>query len=611
MKLHLWNNERLGLTMIAASLTVIVMIVGLLFQYEQESREALNRSQGVSLTRLLSGMPYDQLISNSQRGGLLQLMRHSQNNKDFAYGVVVDRQGNLLNEASVPGTIVPDKPLPAAPSAWLGERTLKHSGDERTILEYHAPLLVEGNLAGYVRLGFFKPAIGLNHGQLPFLATLALPIFLLVPLFYFLIKRETKPLSRVNDAIESLIERNNFQRIDVEATGELGDFMRHFNSFVESVKHRISDLEGEQLGLQTSTKLMSYKRQRVETVLQSLPEGIIVLDESGAISFANAKLLPFLGVEQEHVVGTNVRDWCDNPEILSFISKHENSNNVSYSSDTMEFTPNNAPEKTIMMIAYPLFSPKEDSTVLGTLIVFRDITQEKLAKHSRGEFVAHIAHELKTPLNVLAMYSEALQGEDGQSEAFRIEAINVITDEVERLSSLINNLLSLTKFEMGSTCIERTRVKLHDLLEDALTNVSRSGRDAGVEFHLELPKEISSILADKDLLRIAINNLLTNAIKYNHPGGTVTLVAEETDDRIMIHVRDTGIGIAEDEKERIFEKFYRPNDEEVRQRTGHGLGLPLAKEIIQLHHGDLHVKSHLGEGTEFSIELMKKTGLMA
>lgn len=610
LKLHLLSGERLGLTMIAASLAVIILIIGLLFQYQQESRQEQIRSQGVSLIRLLSGMPYDQLADPSLHGGPLKVMRYSQDNPDFAYGVVVDTQGNMLNQASVPGTVIPDEPITFEPSAWLGERILAHSGDGRMIMEYHAPLLLEGNLIGYVRLGFFKPGFGLSRGQLPFFATLALPIFLLVPLFYFLVKRETRPLSQVNHAIEELIERDNFQRVEVAATGELADFMRHFNGFVETARNRINQLEREHAGLQTSTKLLSYKRERVETVLQSLPEGIVVLDESGTINYANAKLKSLLGINKEGVVGLNVKDWCENTEILAFISKYETTRGVSYSSETMEFNPNSAPEKTIMMIAYPLFSPKDDSIVLGTLIVFRDVTQETLARRNRGEFVAHIAHELKTPLNVLAMYSEALQGEDGKSDEFRIEAVNVIHDEVERLSGLINNLLSLTKFEMGNISINLQRVKLQDLLEDALSSVSRSGRDAGIEFHLDVPREMTPISVDKELLRIAINNLLTNAIKYNNPGGSVNLTAEETDDQLMIRVRDSGIGIAADETERIFQKFYRSNNEEVRKRTGHGLGLSLAKEIIELHHGELHVESWPGKGTEFCAVFNKETGLM-
>ena len=252
----------------------------------------------------------------------------------------------------------------------------------------------------------------------------------------------------------------------------------------------------------------------------------------------------------------------------------------------------------------------EKEHVFGTLVVFRDVTLETLAKQSRGEFVAHVAHELKTPLNVLAMYSEALAGQDGESLDTRIEAVNIIRDEVERLSTLINNLLSITKMEMGSMSLNRNRVKLRDLLQDSFNTASRNSAAQGLNFHLDLPKEMSAVSADKDLLRIAINNLLTNAVKYNIPHGHVTLFAEETEATIRIGVRDSGIGIAPAEQQRIYEKFYRSNDDAVRGKSGHGLGLALTKDIVTLHHGELRLDSTPGEGTEFIIELKKEANFL-
>jgi PAS domain S-box-containing protein len=291
--------------------------------------------------------------------------------------------------------------------------------------------------------------------------------------------------------------------------------MRRFNTFIESIQTRIKDLQAEQTSLLTSTKVLSYKRARVEAVLQSLPEAVVVLDESATVSYANAKLATLLGVALDAVVGHRPRDWCEDPDLLAFLARYEGGAMAGFAPESMVFSPQAVSDLSIEVRVYPLFSPKDASQLLGTLIVFRDVTEEGLAKRSRGEFVAQVAHELKTPLNVLAMYSESLMGEDGQSEALRIEAVNVIHDEVERLATLINNLLSITKIEMGGLHLDRQRVRLHDLLEDAFNNVSQSGRGRGLKFQLELPKELSAVYVDKDLLRIAINNLLTNAIKYN------------------------------------------------------------------------------------------------
>ncbi len=605
--LSAWRDEQLGLAMISASLIVIGLIVGLLFNYQQKTREAEIRSQGVSMVRLLAEVPYGQLVPDEGRQGILQVMYQSQHNSEFAYGVVVDTKGNPRAQVSLPGIIIPDVKPTMTPDSRLSERTLALGDSGRTLLEFEAPLIKQGELAGHIRLGYFRPGYGLSYEQIPFFATLSLPIFLLTPLFYFLIRREIKPVSRASHKIQNLIEEGRFNQLQIHASGELGEFMQRFNQFINYTRGRIEDLESEQSKLLTSAKILSYKRSRIETVLHALPDAIMVLDESGGVSFVNDKLASLLGVSREEVLAHKADQWCRNPQVLAYLSRHETQVLGGYAAESMEFSPDNATDKTIQVTSYPIFSQKSAYAAVGTLVLFRDVTAEALAKRSRGEFVAHVAHELKSPLNVLAMYSEALQGEDGNSAEFRVEAINVINDEVERLASLINNLLNITKIEMGSLSIDRKRVRMRDLLQDAFENITRSGRDKDIQLHLELPKDMSSVSVDKDLLRVAVNNLLTNAIKYNKPGGRVTLSADESEQEISIRVRDTGIGIAPAEQQRIFDKFYRSEEESARLQSGHGLGLALAREIVLLHHGTLSVASTPGEGTEFTIELNKET----
>jgi signal transduction histidine kinase len=215
---------------------------------------------------------------------------------------------------------------------------------------------------------------------------------------------------------------------------------------------------------------------------------------------------------------------------------------------------------------------------------------------------------LKAPLNTIVMYSELLEGEDGKSPEFRVEAVNAVHESADRMAGLIGNLLNISKIEMGSLSLHRQRVKLHDLLSDAFESITQQSKGSTLEFQLRLPAEIGLVAVDKDLLRIAVDNLLTNAIKYNRPGGTVTLSAEETDEEIIVRVRDTGIGIPRDDQAKVFDKFFRAANEEVTERSGHGLGLYLAKQIVELHHGELTVSSEPGRGTEFTL-LLKKTPL--
>lgn len=606
----MWRNERLGLIMIMASLLVMGAVVYLSFDYQLETRLLQARSQGVGLAKVLGGMSWEELVPGQGRQGVLQALRQGQSNPDFAYAAVIEREGRLASEITQPGVIIPNRPIPDEPAAWLGERAVVSDADDETFLEFHAPIFNKGKLMGHVRLGYHKPEFGLRYEELPYFASLVLPVFLLMPLFYLLLRREIRPLRKMNESLEQMLTDGLVQKVELHPGGELGGFMERFMEFANSAQTRIQTLESEQSGLLTTTKLLSYKHARVESILQTLPEAILVMDEAGSVSYVNDRISGLLGLEKDNILGKRPHDWCDNPSIISYLSRHNaQSGQVGYLSDSIQIVPQNDPDKLVEMKAYPLFSPRDNLHLLGSMVVIRDCTEEQMARRSRGEFVAQVAHELKTPLNVLAMYSEALMGEDGNSEDFRTEAVNVIHDEVERLSTLINNLLALTKFELGGMQISRQRVRLHELLEDAFRNISQSGRGKGLKFELDLPREMSPVFMDKDLLRIAINNLLTNAIKYNSPDGQVTLSAEELNGEIEISVRDTGIGIAPADQHRVFDKFFRSDDEKAREQTGHGLGLPLAQQIIQMHHGSLTLESEYGKGSRFVIRLETDSGV--
>lgn len=607
----IWKREHLGLTMIIASLAVIMVTLSLLFSNQQNERINHSREQGTSLARLISRIPFEQLVAGSGQSGVLSVLQHSSADSDFAYVAIVNAQGAPLTEVTAPGVLVPRGQLPASPASWLGERDMQLPGDQRAVTEFYAPLLKQGEIAGYVRLGYLRPGFGLTASQLPLFASFALPIFLLTPLFYFLLRREVRPFREATDKLDKIVgQAGSLGQVELAPSDEMQGFMDRFNRFMGVVQHRIGELEADRSELETSTKLLGYKRVRIESALQSFPEALVVLDESGVVSLANSRLENMVGVTVDRIIGHKPSEWCSNTDVVAFLSGCMPSGQRGLRTDTFEYAPSSRSGRTIRIEPYPLFSPRDVNEVLGTLVIFRDVTAEKLARNSSGEFVAHLSHELKTPLNVLAMYSETLQGDDMQDEALRIEAANVIHDEVERLAMLISNMLSITKIEMGSLSIERKRVKLRDLLQDAFDACTRSGKDKNLNFSLDLPKEISPVALDKSLMRVAINNLLTNAIKYSNPGGAVSMTAEETEQTVRVSVRDNGVGISAEDQERIFDKFFRSEDDNVRQRSGHGLGLSLAREIIQLHHGTLSVNSVPGEGSEFIVEFSKEANLL-
>ena len=607
MGIDLFKADRIGLVVIVAALAAIAATLYMVVAYQLEDRLKSIRTQGISLARTLSNLPYDQLVPGGERQGVIQVLRYGAGDKNFAYVSIADTAGRSVYENTADGVIVPPAAVPSQPSAWLGEARTTLPNDGRRIIEFHAPLLVDTDLKGFVRLGYVYPTVSLNSGQLPFIAAVSLPVFLLAPLFYVLLRLEIRPLRAASREIGRVMEGEAYQRLEIAATGELGDFMSRFNSFVEHAESRIKTLEGEHNQLVTSSKLLTYRKNRVETVLETLPEAVLILDESGAITFANQKLAALFDVTTDVVLNQPPQNWCNHPDILALLARYESGNKGRNFTDTIRFNIDALSEQTIATRTYPLFAPKGPSAALGTLIIFRDETKEALARQARADFVGHLSHELKSPLNVLAMYSETLMSDAGKREEFRIEAANVIADEVHRLSSLVSSLLNMTQIETGSLAPERSLVKLREVANAAFDEAKSSAADRDMCFTFDVPREMNPVYVDKDLIRIAITNLLSNAVKYNRDDGEVTLTIEETEDAVQIRVADTGLGVSEEEAARIFDKFYRSQDDRVQAIGGHGLGLALTKQIVELHHGSLSLNHDREEGAEFIINLWKES----
>jgi len=595
----LLKADRIGLVIVAASLLAIAAIVFLLFQKQHTSQTTEIRTQGVSLARAISGVPFEQLAPGGQQQGVVQALHQGAASKKLAYVTISDSQGRTVVEEVSDGVIVPLAKLPAEPAAWLGDA--EHTIGPDRYMEFHAPLLQQGELRGFVRLGYFYPSEGMSIEQMPFLATVALPVFLLTPLFYFLLRLEVRPIKAANDEISRLIEEDGFRSVDVSASGELGEFIKRFNQFVKTASSRVEVLEQDRERLLTSSKLLTYRKNRIETVLETLPEAVMILDETGTVTFANQKLAAMFNVSPDVILTQQPQNWCEYPDVLNLFARFQDQNKPKNFTETMRFNTDAVAERSVATKTYPLFAAASPNEALGTLIVFRDETQEALARKARTDFVSHLSHELKSPLNVLSLYSESLLGEAGKSRDYQIEAANVIAAEVDRLSTLITSLLNMTQIESGSISPDRTLVKLQDVVAAAFEEAKAMAADKNCTFKLNAPKEMNPVFVDKDLVRVAITNLLSNAVKYNKDGGSVTVSLEDTEDAVQVRVADTGIGITEEEEARIFDKFFRSEDERVQSIGGHGLGLALARQIVELHHGTLLLNRETEEGAEFII----------
>ncbi len=598
-----------GFAMLVAALTIVALVIALVVDHEVELRREQMRAQGLALTNALSRVPLDRLVPEGRHLGALSLVRSGQSGTRFAYAIVLDSNDRILDRVLSADIEPPALSFGDEPSTWTAERSLEIGGKGRRVRDFTAPILEDGRRIAQVRIGFVEPTYAVVLDSLSFHASVALIVFMLMPIGQLWLRREIRPLRDVAGSLPQGPREAATATIDPEApaSASIEAIARRFERFRDEMEERSEAIARERIALLASTKVASHERNRIQILLKAIPDAVLALDETGRVTLANARAEALLrrhdadgtaasaDVESGALIGLPATSWCPAPELAQLVGRYSGANGRLLRSESVEFSSRDGGERRFRASIHPL------DTGQGMSVVIREITDEWIARKTQAEFLAHMAHELKAPLNVMSIYSEMLLGPEGADETQRVDACNVIRDEIDRLNSLINNIFSIGRIESGSVSLDRQRVRVRALLADVFETIERSDGDDSLEFVLDLPEEMPAIYADKSLLSIAVKNLLTNAVKYNRPEGKVSLSAETPDDGLLIRVSDTGAGIAEDELDQVFEKFFRSEDESIRKVAGHGLGLALVKEIIALHGGEIRVASVQGQGSEFSL----------
>lgn len=601
------KNNRIGIILVVSSLAVIALIVSMMLQRQQADAAAQLRVQGLATVRSLSALPVPVLVPRAGQYGVLDSVLASGGHRDFSYAAVSDANGRNLAEVAGAGVILP----PAASMAVSGfaERALPATPGMTATREFYGPVADPEGGRLQIRIGYYEPRIADGLKDLPFYGLVALAVFLLVPLIYLVIKREMAPLAKLGEQLHTLTSAQGAASAPVPAAREqdVRGLALELNTYLDQAGRRIRELEESSVANLASGRLLEYTTNKMQAMLHCQPDGLLALDPGGDITFATAKLEPLLGVPVTAVLTQPVDTWCEDAELRAVLQRLRSGAADTRRPLNFEFEPARVPGKRLHASVSPL-QAAGGAVSFGSLMVLRDVTAEHLARAAGNDFVAHVSHELKSPLNVLAMYGELL-ADPATAPDERIEAVNVVQDQIERMTSLVNNLLNVSKLEMGNVRPERHRVKLHELLHDTWQQAQPRAHQKGVALELQVPHDIPAVSIDKDLFRIALNNLVGNAIKYNDAGGSVVLSAEEGDSDVVIAVRDTGIGMAPEDQAHVTEKFYRVRETGPNQRGGHGLGLYLANQIIELHHGRLTLESQPGQGSTFSIHLKKMPSL--
>ena len=254
---------------------------------------------------------------------------------------------------------------------------------------------------------------------------------------------------------------------------------------------------------------------------------------------------------------------------------------------------------------------KRDGQIVGAVAMIEDITELRKLEQMRTDFTANVSHELKTPLTSIRGFVETLQAGAINNPEMAQKFLNIIMMEANRLTRLVNDILSISKLESGDTEVSLGRLRLDKMADDVCEMLKIHAKEKQVDLSINENGEPIYVWGNNDRVEQLLINLIENAIKYNQPGGTVRVSVYGTEKNAYLLVSDTGIGIAEEHIPRLFERFYRVDKGRSRSMGGTGLGLAIVKHIVVSMGGTIEVHSKLGEGTEFSVTLPRYTSTPA
>lgn len=451
------------------------------------------------------------------------------------------------------------------------------------------PVEEDGETMAYARVAADIAAIQTESAALQsrvFIAAGLVSCFAVL-LTYLIVGRIVKPIVSLTSAAQSLAKGAPTAEVDIPNHDEIGMLAGAFNSMGRQLTDRINEL-------QTKTQELQENSDRLSTVLAGMIEGVIAVDRSERILFANRAARPLLDISSEEVIGRPVWEAIRNKTVHDVVRATLSGRQK----QSVEFE---VPRSQSVMAMLATRMP--GTPCPGVVLVTHDVTELRKLENLRHEFVSNVSHELKTPLTAIQTFTETLlDGAMNDPEHAR-RFLERIAEQGERLHTLILDLLSLAKIESGQEVFDVAPLAINPLITQCIEEYRTVAEAKSLRLIAEPPNQPLEVEAESEGLRYIMNNLIDNALKYTTAGGQVTVRWYADSGKAIIEVQDTGMGIAREHQQRIFERFYRVDKARSREMGGTGLGLSIVKHLAQVFLGSVGVSSEVGKGSTFTVRL--------
>jgi len=447
-------------------------------------------------------------------------------------------------------------------------------------------------------LGFVRVSLPLNNItqklgllRLNVIYGAGIAAFSALILGFFFAKHFLTPIVRVTEVAESISKGDYDRRIDLNQRDEIGMLARAVNRMALTSSQRMEEI--------------TQDRNRLAEILTGMVEGVIYVDEHQLIQHINQAALSMLSLTKGRCIGQPIWEQVRIGEITSAVEQSIQSGHVVKTQLCKESGHLSDHSKDTVIDIYVAAILNENGHVVGAVIVLNDISEIARLEHVRRDFVANASHELKTPITAIRALTETILDDGDMEIAISRRFTEKIHAQSLRLSTLVSELMTISRLESAETSKTLQVLNFKKIVESSIADITTACQDKNIKLSTQLCEERIRIEADEQAISQLVDNLLDNAVKYTLENGSVSTSMHVNLDqtKVVLEVKDNGIGISTLHQKRIFERFYRVDKARSRDLGGTGLGLSIVKNIAEQHNGNVSIHSRLGEGTCFTVIL--------
>lgn len=406
----------------------------------------------------------------------------------------------------------------------------------------------------------------------------------------FSLKKFLSPLYALRENMKAVKEGNINQQTPIKTNDEIGELSVEFNNMTK----RLQQFEHSTLG-----RVIAEKNKSI-AIVKSISDPIIVLDTNYKVLLINNALEKLFNTKEENAINKYFLEVITNGELYDYI-QHAYNSQVEVSENKIMYFELNDEDYYFNVIVTVL--KDSEAKAVGMVVLFQNITGIKQIEKMKSEFIATVSHEFKTPLTSLMMGTSLINEESvGSLNEEQKNIISAIKEDSERLLNLVENLLTLSLVESANGIFNIEPNFINNIIENSISGFNEQANSLGVDIIYKSDNSLPKVNADFEKVTWVINNLISNALKFTKKGDSIYISSFISQDKLCVFVKDTGIGIPEEYREKIFDKFVQVKGSDT-AANGTGLGLAISKEIIEAHGGEIWCESELGVGSKFIFTL--------